>query len=310
MILQLGSPRSGSTWLMHLLSDHPAIVTVNEPLIGRYLGQFMCDLPGADAAELDTSNFTLRRLQRDKASQFFSEAYSDVWLPALRSMMIERFHAQGARDGASIPAARRLILIKEPNGSESADVIMRALPRARLLFLLRDGRDVVDSELAANLAGSWVSREFPGLPGVVESNRMAYVTQSAYKWLWRTSTVQEAYASHPGPKLIVRYEDLLVDPRHWVTTIFTWLGLDNAPAVVEATVRRHSFDAMAQDLTAGRTGSREFFRSASPGSWRKNLAPAEQAKLNEILGEKLHELGYEAGTHAPAEASPTASASE
>ena len=53
-----------------------------------------------------------------------------------------------------------LLLVKEPNGSQSADVIMRAQPTARLLFLLRDGRDVVDSELASFAVGGWQERAF------------------------------------------------------------------------------------------------------------------------------------------------------
>ena len=83
---------------------------------------------------------------------------------------------------------------------------MAAMPRSRLLFLLRDGRDVVDSDLAANKQGSWIGREFPGARGISPAERLDFVVQSAHKWLWRTEVVQAAFAAHPGPKQMVRYE--------------------------------------------------------------------------------------------------------
>ena len=199
-----GSPRSGSTWLLLMLSRHPAVVPINEPLIGWYLGPFLCDLPGFDASALSLSNFTLRRVQRNKPDQFFAHEFSDVWKPDLARMMRRRFHAHALNSNSPVPPSERRVVIKEPNGSQSADMIMSILPRARLLFLLRDGRDVVDSELAANKEGSWVSKGFPGVSGISASERQAFVVQSAQKWLWRTEVVQQAYRDHPGPKLLIR----------------------------------------------------------------------------------------------------------
>src|SRR4051794_27467777 len=75
LVWVLGSPRSGSTWLLQLLGEHEAVVPVNEPLIGWFLGPFLSDLPGWDTSTLDTANFTLRRVQRDKRDQFFATQF-------------------------------------------------------------------------------------------------------------------------------------------------------------------------------------------------------------------------------------------
>src|SRR3954469_5317581 len=220
----LGAPRSGSTWLLQLLGEHEAVVPVNEPLIGYFLGPFLSDLPGWAPDALDSDNFTLRKVQATKRDQFFAAEFSDVWLPALRQMMLRRFAAHAARyPPRDAPASEAMIVIKEPNGSQSADVIMEALPRARFLFRLRDGRDVVDSELAANKTGSWVSKEFPGGGGIADADRLAFVIQSAQKWLWRTEVTERAFATHPGPKLLVRYEDLRADQLGGVRALLDWL---------------------------------------------------------------------------------------
>jgi hypothetical protein len=283
-----GSPRSGSTWLFNMLNEHDAVVGIDEPLIGWYLGPFLSDNPGGDASALSSTDFTLRLVQAEKYSQFFAEQFSEVWVPGLARMMRERFFAHALRHPSSADISRRAVAIKEPNGSQSADIIMRALPRSRLLFLLRDGRDVVDSELSAVRPGSWATREFPGLGGVSDSDRLAFVIQSAYKWLWRTETVQRALAAHPGPSFVTRYEDLLSEPETGLTRLFAWLELDCTARNIREWVSRNAFD----HIDAGSRGPQRFYRAASPGGWRENLRPEEQRVLSEILGAKLRELGY------------------
>jgi Sulfotransferase family len=290
LVWLLGSPRSGSTWLMRLLASHEAVIPFNEPQIGTYLSPFMCDLPGMHAQDFDASNFTIRRIQSSAKFQFFSEEFRDVWLPGLGKLMRERFLAHALRYPAEGPLSRTVVAIKEPNGSQSADLIMAALPRSRLLFLLRDGRDVVDSELAANLEGSWVGSVFPGVRGVTAAERLRFVVQSAHKWLWRTSVVQEAYAAHPGPKLLVRYEELRSEPGSELRQILDWLGLDMPEPELRELVERLSFER----IPAEARGPKQFSRTAKPGHWRESLSDEEQAAVLEVIAPKLRELGYEA----------------
>lgn len=283
-----GSPRSGSTWLLRLLAEHQAVVAVNEPLIGHYLGPFLADQPGFDASKLDASNFTLRRIQSGSRHAFFAEEFSDVWVPELGRLMRRRFLAHATRYAGGVPLSRTAVLIKDPNSSQSADVIMRALPRAHLLFLLRDGRDVVDSDLASNLRGSWVEDVFPGARGISHADRLEFITQSARKWLWRTEVVQEAYSAHSGPKRLIRYEDLRHDPRAHLGGILHALGLRFTEQEIEAWVTRHSFER----LPAEARGPSQFARTATSGSWRENLTVEEQRTIERILGPKLREFGY------------------
>ena len=272
---------------MNSLAAHQAVVPIDEPQIGSFLGPFLSDLPGADPRALTVSTFTLRRVESGKDGQFFAEEFADIWLPGLARMMRERFYAHLKRKAGGGSPWRRYIVIKEPNGSQSADVIMRALPRSKILFLLRDGRDVVDSELAANLDGAWVSREFPGLGGVTDEQRLEFVVQSAQKWLWRTAVVQAAVAAHRGPVLLLRYEELRAAPGVTLAKAFAWLGLSVSDAEISSWVEKNRFERMA------RTGPAEFVRIARPGAWRQNLRPDEQTALEELLGRKLRELGYE-----------------
>src|SRR4051795_8104749 len=192
VVWMLGSPRSGSTWLLYLLAEHDAIVPMNEPLIGWYLGPFMGDVPGLSARDFDIDNFTVRRSHEHKAPHFFATDFEGAWMPPLATLLRVRLNAHVERFPPAVGADRALLLVKEPNGSQSADILLRAMPESRLVFLLRDGRDVVDSELASIAKGSWVTREF-GVRGLEGEQRLEFVTEHAMKWLWRTQVVQDAY---------------------------------------------------------------------------------------------------------------------
>jgi hypothetical protein len=282
-----GSPRSGSTWVRRMLEQHALIVGMNEPLIGVHLSPFLSDEPGYRAEDLGLRTFTFRRVLEGDRDKFFAAKYADVWLPGLRRMLNDRLLAHLEREAGEAAAGEALLLIKEPNGSQSADVIMRAQPEARLLFLLRDGRDVVDSELASFLVGGWQESSFDHMRGVQEPERLDFVIRSAYHWLWRTEVVEAAFAEHRGPKHMVRYEDLLREPEQYLRELFEWLelpldALDVAKVVDEFDFERLPYRGYDQQNRFGR-----------PGVWRENLRPGEAEAVQEILLAKVRELGYE-----------------
>jgi hypothetical protein len=290
LVWLLGSPRSGSSWVFNMLSEHPAVVAINEPLIGDHLAPFLCDRRGVHPADFDRSNFSLRRVRRGASAYFFADEFRNVWQPLLATLMIERFRAHIRRYPAEAPTSETIVLIKEPHGSQAADSILGALPNARLLFLLRDGRDVVDSSLAAAGEGSWLGKAFPMMRGIREDERLDLAIEVAHKWLWRTEVVQEAFQSHPGPKLLLRYENLRERPVAGLGRVLNWLELELDGSELAAVVERHSFERLPPKAR----GPTQFFRAAAPGMWRENLTDQERTAVERVLGRKLRELGYDA----------------
>jgi hypothetical protein len=282
-----GSPRSGSTWLSRMAAEHPAIEMMNEPTIGYHLSPFLSNEPGYRAEDLDLDTFTLRRVVADSPERFFAEEYTDVWVPGLRRLLNDRLLAQLEHEAGAEAARRSLLLVKEPNGSQSADVIMRAQPKARLLFLLRDGRDVIDSELASFAVGGWQERSFAHMRGIGDEERLDFVIGSAYQWLWRTEVVEAAFAEHRAPKHMLRYEDLLSEPERHLAELFEWLDLPLDAIDVAGVVERFAFERLPH------RGADQQARFAKPGAWREHLRPEERASVERILGAKLRELGYD-----------------
>jgi Sulfotransferase family len=280
-----GSSRSGSTWLLRMLAALDGVVAIDDPHLGHHLGVWRPISLAWGAAEHPPELTTLDRVKHDKDSYFFSDRYLDAWAPALRRLVVERFAAQ-ARAEAPAGGPDPLVVVKEP-GSHVADLIVSLFPASRVVFLLRDGRDVVDSWLAAYRAGSWALDE--GAFPVTAAGRLALVRWQSAVWAYRTAVVQRVFAEHPdGRRVLVRYEDLVAEPARQLARVCACLGLDAARARLEQVAGEHAFVA----VPVSDRGEGKEIRSATPGGWRANLTPAEHDVMHEVMGRTLVELGY------------------
>jgi Sulfotransferase family len=281
-----GSSRSGSSWLLRMLAELEEVVPVDDPHLGHHLGVWRPIPLAWAAAEEPPELTTLPELKRSKPSYFFSDRYREHWEPALRELILARFAAQAEDLGPSRPGVEPLVLVKEP-GSHVADLLLRLLPRSGLIFLLRDGRDVVDSWVDAYRRGSWAVEEgaFPASP----EGRLALVRWQASVWTYRTEIVQRAYRRHPSTrKVLVRYERLRADPATEMERICSALGIAADGQRLAEIAAAHDFDRVPE----AEKGSLSVMRKASPGGWRETLNPAEQEAMLEVMGPKLIELGY------------------
>jgi hypothetical protein len=288
-----GSSRSGSTWLLRMLTDLDGVVGIDDPHLGHHLGVWR-PLPLAWMAAAEPPSLTtLDELKRDKPSYFFSEQYRDAWAPALRELISARFEAQ-RRDlaGSNGDLSPSTLIVKEP-GSQAAGLLLSLFPESKLVFLLRDGRDVVDSWMDAYRDGSWAVEE--GAFPVARWGRLGLIRWLASVWLYRTHVVEEAFARHdPERRVAVRYEDLLSDPERALASICESLDIPSTPSRIAAAARRHAYER----IPVSERGSLRAVRSARPGGWRDNLSATERAALEQVLAQKLIELGYSVASSA------------
>ena len=282
-----GSSRSGSTWLLRMLSELEGAVPIDDPHLGHHLGLWRPIPLAWAAADGEPDLTTLLEIKRQKPDYFFSDRYREDWAPALKQLITTRFEAQ-ARDvlAEAEPSETPLVVVKEP-GSHTADLLLSLFPRSKMIFLLRDGRDVVDSWLDAHRAGSWAVREgaFPVSP----EGREALVRWQSSVWTYRTEVVQRAYEAHPGSqKLMVRYEDLLEDAGAQLERISGLVGDSADRAWLERIAEVYDYES----VPGAEKGAGKEIREARPGSWRRHTTREEQQAMLEIMGPKLAELGY------------------
>jgi hypothetical protein len=165
----------------------------------------------------------------------------------------------------------------------SAPVLLRAFPDARLVQLIRDGRDVAADMLADPACLAWFKpvmvseeTEFPnpflGVNREAHRDRWQELPAAGKCALrWRSAVRLNATLRRELPEdqlLTLRYEDLVAGPGAAVDALSRFLGTRVSKVALYGA------------------------RPARPGGWRTRLRPDELALVEKIAREELTRLGY------------------
>lgn len=289
----MGSSRSGSTWLLRMLTELRQVVGIDDPHLGHHLGVWRPQPLAWATAARSPELTTLQELKRSEDDFFFSDRYRDAWMPPLRDLIRRRFGAPLAEahpHAISGPAGggdrtAPIVLVKEP-GSQAADLLLDLFGGSRLVFLLRDGRDVVDSWLDGYRDGSWAIDE--GAFAVAPEGRVALASWLGTVWAYRTRAVALAFERVPQDRrVLVRYERLLADTPAELRRVCAALGIEPGRGELERVAERHSYER----VTPGERGPLRAVRSAAPGRWRRR-SRAERRAMHEAMAAELERWGY------------------
>ena len=170
------------------------------------------------------------------------------------------------------------VVDKQPSYARHVGVIDRLVPGARFIHIVRDGRDVAASMLAAH-----------------RDMGMAIETVRKAALFWKGSVRQARNAARfDGRYLEIRYEDLRAAPEAVFARVLEFCGLEADAETTARIVAAHEFDAMASRgvLQAGTRAPRGFFRRGVTDSWRTELTTAQRYLFHRAAGDLLCELGY------------------
>jgi len=258
----LSSPRSGTTWLAQRLLRNKSNVHWDEPLIGWHLNIH-------------------RDWHTSRDDYVFSKQHKINWLPAFRKLFLARTYSQAQ-------TLTKNILIKEPNGSKSADIFMEALPNSKLIHVLRDGRDVVDSLIDAHKPDSW-QKDLKRFPLLTDNIRRNHIKKYSKDWCETLILLNNEYEKHnPDLRLFVKYEDLLIDTFTELKKIYQFLGISIEDDELRKIIKKYEF----KNIPSSEKGSGKFNRSASPGKWKENFSEDEIKLMNSIMGKQLSKFNY------------------
>jgi len=258
-----GTARSGSTWLSAMLGALDNNVEWREPYAGALFGSFYYEGP-------------FGRL-RVREQTILNDHHKDTWLNSIRNFVLE-----GAAARYPEIAKQGYLVVKEPNGSIGAPLLMEALPEGRMILLVRDPRDVVASVLdAATTPGSWGggSRAYNGNPDDL-------VRQRSNLYLRAVGNSKQAYELHTGPKAFVKYESLRADTISVLEQICSALEVQASSKDLARAVKKHSWENIPEE----KKGKGKFYRKGIPGSWRQDLTPEQIAMVEEITAPLLEEF--------------------
>ncbi len=266
LIWMFGSPRTGSTWLSWMMAELEGQERWHEPYVGLLFGSFVYERLGENTKLLNSPAFIM------------GEPHRRVWLDSIRHFVIKGAEARYPNLGAGDH-----LVIKEPNGSVGAPLLLEATPESRLIFLIRDPRDVVASRLDAFKKDSWSAQE-RDLDSTEQLN--AFTKQLAEDYFRVVSQVQRAYEAHPGEKTLVRYEDLRADTVGTLNAMYDSLKIAVDAKALEAAAAKHAWEQVPE----GNKGPGKFYRKAKPGSWEEDLTPEQIRIIEEATGAVLSEF--------------------
>jgi hypothetical protein len=283
----VGVPRSGTTLLRLMLDAHPDLAIPPETYFVPNLIEAGTRGAGPDEiAALAGGHRRWADLGIDR----------DALLDELRSRS-PLAPGNGVRAVFGLYAARRGKSRwgdKTPAYLTSMDQIAGALPEARFVHIVRDGRDVALSVLAMPV---------PDRP--MRAPKTA--EQVAKRWRKRIERARELAPSLPG-YAEVRYEDLVADPEPELERVCELIELDLDPAMLAHHERAaEGLGEMDRDLPArGDLPEQRAEARLAPhtlatrpateeriGVWRREMSETDQAAFEGVAGDLLAELGYE-----------------
>lgn len=316
----VGRSKSGTTWLMRILNAHPEILCRGE---GRFFGRTKRQ---EDLVGLETDRNVVK-FKVQPSSLYYAIAESEylrlwversVWtreddpeehLDNLMRLATNYFLTQKlARTG------KRIVGDKTPTPNpEIIQEISKVYPEARVIHIIRDGRDQAVSMMhhkwnrsrdlggVQNLGPEEIAkrdayREDPRK--VLETEEGIFTDAGLRKAakLWRTRVEQ---TMKEGPALLgenyveVTYEDLLERPDEETQRLLKFLGADASEKVVRRCVKAASFEKKAGGRKRGEEQATSGVRKGIAGDWRNVFTEHNKKIYKKVAGDLLVELGYE-----------------
>jgi len=306
-----GEMRSGTSWLRRTLSAHPEVVCGHE---GSFFGW------GYSREEIPVyagpvSSFTRAlavseefKVWHDLPWNQWSDGYEED-LRNLTRLSIDYFLAKEvARTG------KRIVGDKSPQHTGNLDEIYEIYPDARVIHIVRDGRDVAVSVMHHwwRLAKDQPEGVFDLTPeeleirdaylrdkeGFLASGRSIFMeerlAQLARRWSDRIGEAhRDGTALYGESYLEIRYEDLLRNTPETLRRILELLGARTDDGTIERCIQASSFER-ASNRRQGEEDSGSFFRKGVAGDWRGVFTERDRELYSDIAGERLAEMGYEA----------------
>src|SRR5215204_2291296 len=271
LVWMFGTARTGSSWLSAIMGEIGGYSRWHEPLVGHLFGNLYYERAG----------------HRSEDEHFILAArYREIWLRTLRKFVLDSAAARFPEI-----AGGGYLIIKEPQGSMGAPLLMEALPESRMILLVRDPRDVVASNLDAHKEGTWTAdlmrkggKEKPR--SLAESRPDAFVKGQARRYVRDVGNAKKAYDAHRGLKVLVRYEDLRAETLKTMKRIYSALEIPVEQVELARTVEKNSWER----IPAEQKGEGKFHRKAKPGGWREDLTPEQAEIVERVAGSLLREL--------------------
>lgn len=294
----LGHSRSGNTLLMRLVRLHPEVHA-------NYQATFFSRPPG------------LTSLVNNPEIEEWLSRGTNRWN---RGRDLSPLVLRAAADFIMESDARRAGKQKHIVGDKSPTTVTHGqavrnmyqfYPDAKMVYIVRDGRDVMVSDRFRNFVEEKFLRpgderliaDFRRDPKPYISGGRSIFTET---WLhdihqgipsWVANLVEsEAEGQHLYDKnyFPIRYEDILADPFSEMTKLWLFLGVKNVDSTLGPALREEINRNPDEKWQAERNASiAPYLPKGQPGNWRNFFTERDRALFKDVAGDLLVKWGYE-----------------
>lgn len=318
----VGLPRSGTNWLMRTLNSHPEILCRGE---GRFFGR---NIRSEDLIEMQPTKHLRRKIQPSSLHNALAESeYLRLWMERsvwTRDEDTEKHVTNLTREAINYflkeklaKTNKRMVGDKTPlghwNSLEIIEEIGEICPDARVIHIIRDGRDVAVSwihflwDRGTDQGGIYHltpdeqdkrDRYRKNLQEFLNSGEGIFteerIRKAAENWNSRVRAASREFPSSLGDNYAeVRYENLLERPEEEFGRLFRFLGARADKKLVARCVEATSFEKRSGGRRKGQEDTKSAARKGIAGDWKNVFTEQDKAIYKEVAGDLLIELGYE-----------------
>jgi Sulfotransferase family len=285
--------RTGTTWLLRLLGEHPGIlVSGGYPYEDRpavywmHLLKVLSESSASDAVTtVEDYTHDLARIGRhpvnlappignETAFEWFGSRYTNDLIHLCRESIQGLYASIADREGLSEARyfAEKVHPIHVPRTA------WNLYPNTREVILVRDFRDVLCS-----------IRAFNARRGFAAFGEERATTDAEFVELLRVAAgrLRDAWTERAPSARLLRYEDLIERPAETLMELLEYLDLAAEPSVVEGILERAAAEV---------EGRAEHITAASPaesiGRWQRDLDVRLASLCEDAFGDILEEFGY------------------
>ena len=234
-------------------------------------------------------NPSIARGRQEAAATVLRDAFAQGWQVGPDSCLgcAPRCRAASGVTGTSPCVAQRAITRygdATPELLYCAESLVDAFGDARLVQVIRDGRDVTAAMLADNEALAWfkpgvlnlaaqTTHPLLGVETELDQRRwpgLSLAAKCAMRWRHAVRIAARLRGQFSTQQLMtLRYEEMISDPAGAVSAVSAFTGAAVAP------------------LATGVAGT-----LLEPEMWRRQLSPGQLADVDKVAGEELRRVGY------------------
>jgi hypothetical protein len=214
---------------------------------------------------------------------------------------------EAAREG------KRIVGDKSPSSTIHGQAVRDAYtvyPDAKLVYIVRDGRDVLVSERFRNFVeeSKFLSAEdkriiedlrtdqTPFTNGTRSLFTETFIRRVARGWVKNLKETEEEARRLYGENYFgMRYEDLLARPFEEMQKLWSFLGVDVDPVLEPAILQEMSSNPDEEWQAKRNEGIASFLPKGQAGNWQRLFSAGDKALFKEIAGGMLVRWRYEDG---------------